>query len=149
MHVFGWDPKLGLGIFTIMKTIEVVAGVIRDSAGRVFCVQRGENAKKYISKKWEFPGGKLEPGESREEALVRELKEELKVLVSNLEFLTTVDYTYPDFRLVMHAFTCEVRGSKNPELTEHLAYEWRESSDLKNLDWAAADVPIVEVLMDR
>lgn len=131
-----------------MKTIEVVAGVIKDRAGKILCVQRGVSSKPYISKKWEFPGGKLEPGESREAALVREINEELRVIVENLEFLTTVYHDYPDFSLVMHVFTCKIASQEKPLLTEHLSYVWREFTDLYDLDWAAADVPIVEALKE-
>ena len=129
-----------------MKTVEVVAGIILDDSDRIFCVQRGESNKPYISKKWEFPGGKLEDGETREEALIRELKEELRIEVDPFEFVLTVDHTYPDFRLIMHSFKCRILNDKEPELTEHLQSKWLNSSDLDELDWAAADVPIVEVL---
>lgn len=129
-----------------MKKIEVVAGVIIDSEGRIFCVQRGESSKTYISKKWEFPGGKLEQGETREQALTRELYEELHIAVGNLKFFTTVDHAYPDFRLIMHAYTCEIVGNNAPTLTEHLDFKWLHRPDLHRLDWAAADVPIVELL---
>lgn len=129
-----------------MKTIEVVAGIILDERGRIFCVQRGESSKPYISKKWEFPGGKLEAGETREEALIRELKEELRIDVDPFEFVITIDHPYPDFRLIMHSFKCRILSDKEPELTEHLQSKWLIPSDLDVLDWAAADVPIVEVL---
>ena len=128
-----------------MTVVEVVAGVITDSHNNIFCVQRGESSKPYISKKWEFPGGKVEAGESHEQALIRELKEELKIEVGSLDYFLTVDHTYPDFRLIMHAYTCKiVQGS--PVLTEHLDSKWLKVADLNDLDWAAADVPIVEKL---
>jgi 8-oxo-dGTP diphosphatase len=129
-----------------VKTIEVVAGIILDERGRIFCVQRGESSKPYISKKWEFPGGKLEAGETREEALIRELKEELRIDVDPFEFVITIDHSYPDFRLIMHSFKCRILNDKEPELTEHLQSKWLIPSDLDVLDWAAADVPIVEAL---
>lgn len=129
-----------------MKTIEVVAGIILDERGRIFCVQRGESSKPYISKKWEFPGGKLEAGETREEALIRELKEELRIDVDSFEFVITIDHSYPDFRLIMHSFKCRILNDKEPELTEHLQSKWLIPSDLDVLDWAAADLPIVEAL---
>tara|TARA_B110000211_G_C13774668_1_gene419106 strand:+ start:67 stop:453 length:387 start_codon:yes stop_codon:yes gene_type:complete len=128
-----------------MKVMEVVAGVITDDHNLIFCVQRGENSRSYISKKWEFPGGKIEAGESHEQALVRELKEELSIEVGNLDHFLTVNHTYPDFRLIMHVYTCKiVQGS--PVLTEHLKLKWLKAPDLKGLDWAAADIPIVEIL---
>ena len=129
-----------------MKTIEVVAGIILDERGRIFCVQRGESSKPYISKKWEFPGGKLEAGETREEALIRELKEELRIDVDPFEFVITIDHSYPDFRLIMHSFKCRILNDKEPELTEHLQSKWLIPSDLDVLDWAAADLPIVDLL---
>ena len=128
-----------------MKVMEVVAGVITDDHNLIFCVQRGENSRFYISKKWEFPGGKIEAGESHEQALVRELKEELSIEVGNLDHFLTVNHTYPDFRLIMHAYRCKiVQGF--PVLTEHLKLKWLKAPDLKGLDWAAADIPIVEIL---
>lgn len=132
--------------FEQMKTIEVVAGIIVNSDNDIFCVQRGENSKEYISKKWEFPGGKIESGESKEEALIRELSEELEIVVQDLSFLITVNHEYPDFRLVMHAFKCKIKDQKKPVLKEHLASEWLSSEELDKLDWAAADIPIVGVL---
>ena len=129
-----------------MKTIEVVAGVIKDKQGLTLAVQRGESSKEYISKKWEFPGGKIEEGESREEALSRELSEELKIDTTVGEFVMTVDHTYPDFRLIMHAFHCEIISGELT-LTEHLDQRWLGASELKDLDWAAADIPIVDKLI--
>ena len=130
-----------------MKEIVVVAGIILDKDDKILCVQRGESSKPYISKKWEFPGGKIEAGESREEDLVRELQEELKITVGSLEYLTTVDHKYPDFRLIMHGYTCRIVDSSSPELTEHLDSRWLFSNELKDLDWAAADIPIVDLLV--
>lgn len=129
-----------------MKTVEVVAGIILNDSDRIFCVQRGESSKPYISKKWEFPGGKLEEGETREEALIRELKEELKIDVNPFEFVITIDHTYPDFRIIMHAFKCNILNDNEPVLTEHLQSKWLTVSELDNLDWAAADIPIVKFL---
>lgn len=129
-----------------MKTIEVVAGVIKDKEGLTLAVQRGESSKEYISKKWEFPGGKIEEGESREDALFRELSEELKIETNVGDLVMTVDHTYPDFRLIMHAFHCEILSGELT-LTEHLDQKWLRGSELKDLDWAAADVPIVDKLI--
>ena len=85
-----------------MKNIEVVAAVIF-RAGNVLCVQRPENAREYVSMKWEFPGGKIEVGESREDALVREIEEELAVDINWLQYLMTLEHSYPDFHLTMPA----------------------------------------------
>ena len=131
---------------SFMKTIEVVAAVIKDSKGLILAVQRGESSKEYISKKWEFPGGKIEEGESLRQALQRELTEELKIEATVAELVTTVDHTYPDFRLIMHAFHCEITSGQLT-LTEHLDMKWLPKNELRNLDWAAADIPIVDLLV--
>ena len=126
------------------KTIEVVAAVIFRE-GKVLCVQRNEHAKEYISLKWEFPGGKVEVGESREEALVREIAEELVVEVHELQYLTTVEHAYPHFHLTMHAYTCALKAGE-VELREHIGLKWLAVEELDQLDWAAADVPVVNLL---
>jgi 8-oxo-dGTP diphosphatase len=131
-----------------MKQVEVVAALIIKS-GRVLCVQRGENKYHYISKKWEFPGGKLEQGEGHETALVREIAEELHVRVSVGVHMVSVEHKYPDFVLTMHAYRCELAHKSIPvTLTEHVAHRWLMPSELSSsqLDWAAADVPIVTLL---
>jgi 8-oxo-dGTP diphosphatase len=128
-----------------MKKIEVVAGVIfwKDL---VLCVQRPSNKLHYISEKFEFPGGKIEDGETKEEALHRELLEELSISTNIKSFLLTVIHEYPDFELTMHSFICEV-NSKEITLNEHIGYKWLQIEELATLDWAAADIPIVEKLI--
>ena len=128
-----------------MKTIEVGAAIIFRE-GKVLCVQRPNNTREYISLKWEFPGGKVEVGESREEALVREIREELSVDIEVSEFLMTVEHTYPDFHLTMHVFKC-VLDQGEITLNEHVALKWLSIDELYQLDWAAADIPVVEFLM--
>ena len=128
-----------------MKTIEVVAAIIFRE-GKVLCVQRLNNTREYISLKWEFPGGKVEVGESREEALVREIREELSVDIEVSEFLMTVEHTYPDFHLTMHVFRC-VLDQGEITLNEHVALKWLSFDELDQLDWAAADIPVVKSLM--
>ena len=128
-----------------MTSIVVVAAVIF-LGGKALCVQRPENAKEYVSLTWEFPGGKIKPGEYREQALKREIREELDVEIENLEYFTTVEHTYPDFHLVMHAYTCSILKGE-PVLKEHVALKWLPVEELDQLDWAAADIPIVEKLM--
>lgn len=135
---------------TSRKSIEVVAAVIHWN-NRVLCMQRGENKRAYISKKWEFPGGKVEEGESQEAALVREIKEELHLDIAVNGKVITVNHSYPDFDLTMHAFDCSTEGESEPALvrTEHLDHCWLNPGEVAfhALDWAGADVPIVEALM--
>lgn len=128
-----------------MKKIEVVAGIIfyKDL---VLCVQRAKNKLKYISEKYEFPGGKIEDGETKKDALNRELIEELKISTNIKSPYLTVTHEYPDFELTMHSYICEVE-TKEITLTEHIDYRWLSISDLENLDWAAADIPIVKKLV--
>jgi 8-oxo-dGTP diphosphatase len=128
-----------------MKHITVVAAVIEHNE-KYLCVQRGINKYDYISKKWEFPGGKIEFDESPEDAIIREIQEELTLDISDLKFLITVEHSYPDFHLIMHTFLCKSHHS-SPTLTEHLQYEWHDATDMNHLDWAAADLPIVEKLL--
>jgi len=128
-----------------MKKIEVVAGIICFE-NKILCVQRPRNKLSYISEKFEFPGGKIENGETQKDALERELLEELNISSNITSLFHTVVHEYPDFELTMYSFICEV---KTMELTlnEHIAYEWLTPNELKKLDWAAADLPIVNKLI--
>jgi 8-oxo-dGTP diphosphatase len=128
-----------------MKEVHVTAAVIV-SDGKMLCVQRGENKLKYISKKWEFPGGKVEVGEALEDTIKREIAEELHLHIAVREFLIQVNHQYPDFNLKMDTFVCEIVGGELA-LTEHIDYKWLGKEELSALDWAAADVPIVEKLL--
>ncbi len=128
-----------------MKRIEVVAGVIFWE-DQVLCVQRPKNKLHYISEKFEFPGGKIEEGETKEEALHRELFEELNLATKIKSFFLTVVHEYPDFELTMHTFKCEV-DSKELTLHEHVDQKWLKINELTALDWAAADIPIVDKLV--
>lgn len=130
-----------------MKKIEVVAGVIFWKE-LVLCVQRPKNKLHYISGKFEFPGGKIEEGETNEEALHRELLEELNISTKIKSFLLTVVHEYPDFELTMHSFICEV-DSKELTLHEHVDQKWLKINELTALDWAAADIPIVDKLVSN
>ncbi|MGS0681835.1 (deoxy)nucleoside triphosphate pyrophosphohydrolase [Shewanella sp. 30m-9] len=126
------------------KQIEVVAAIIQRD-GKYLTVQRGPAALDYISHKWEFPGGKVEAGESLEAAIERELQEELKISVSELKLLTTVNHEYPDFHITMHCFLCHLE-TKDVTLTEHIDSRWLNSTELWDVDWAAADIPAVKKL---
>ena len=128
-----------------MKKVEVVAAIIYFE-NQILCVQRPENKLSYISEKFEFPGGKIEEGETQKEALKRELVEELNIDAEIKSLFVTVVHQYPDFELIMHSYICEVQ-SKELTLNEHIAKEWLSLNELKKLDWAAADIPIVNKLI--
>lgn len=126
-----------------MKQIEVVAAVIRNAEGQIFATQRGYGEFK---DRWEFPGGKLEPGETAEQALIREIREELDTTVSVDTFLCTVDWDYPQFHLTMHCYLCSV-VSGNLELKEHEAARWLSPDALSSLDWLPADRDVVNKIL--
>ncbi|HIF9430969.1 TPA: (deoxy)nucleoside triphosphate pyrophosphohydrolase [Photobacterium damselae] len=126
------------------KQIEVVAAVLING-GQFLAVQRGESKLSYVSKKWEFPGGKVEAGETLVAAITRELEEELRITIAEPQFLLTVEHSYPDFDITMHCFVVDV-PTRELELTEHLDSRWLNKEQLWDLDWAASDVPAVEML---
>jgi 8-oxo-dGTP diphosphatase len=127
-----------------MKHYNVVAAIIQNE-GKILCVQRNSSKYDYISYKWEFPGGKIEKDETKEDAIIREIKEELGLeILVDLEFFT-VEHKYPDFSLTMHSFICKTKQI-DINLSEHLDYRWLDKAELNILDWAAADLPIVENL---
>ena len=117
-----------------MKRIQVVAAVIFHD-GRLFATQRGYGEWKGY---WEFPGGKIEAGETPQEALVRELREELDIGVSVLSCICGVEYDYPSFHLSMQCFRCEVISGK-PKLLEHKAARWLDREELRSVGWLPAD----------
>ena len=122
-----------------MKTIRVAAAVIR-KGNRIFATQRGYGEFK---DGWEFPGGKIEPGETPQEALVREIREELETEIRVGDLIDTIEYDYPAFHLSMDCFWCEVvEGSL--ELKEHEAAKWLDRESLYTVDWLPADVGLVE-----
>jgi 8-oxo-dGTP diphosphatase len=130
-----------------MKQIEVVAGIIFYE-DKILCVQRAINKLPYISQKFEFPGGKIEEGETQKAALKRELLEELNISVNIKSFYFTVVHEYPDFELTMHSYICEI-DTKDITLNEHISLQWLNLDELRNLDWAAADIPIVNKLVSN
>jgi 8-oxo-dGTP diphosphatase len=129
-----------------MKHIEVVAAIIVYD-NKILCVQRGESKLSYISKKYEFPGGKMELGERKEDTIKREILEELKMEIDVKDEFLTVQHQYPDFMLEMHSFICHCKDN-TVTLTEHLDFKWLSISELNSLDWAAADIPIVQKLIN-
>ena len=123
-----------------MKRIEVVAAIIHDDKGRVFATQRGYGDMK---DGWEFPGGKMEPGESAEEALKREIWEELETRIVVERLVKTVEWDYPKFHLTMHCFWCSVE-SGCLTLKEHEAARWLSKDLLESVDWLPADWVVVK-----
>ncbi|MBM3919395.1 MAG: (deoxy)nucleoside triphosphate pyrophosphohydrolase [Sphingomonadales bacterium] len=128
-----------------LKQITVVAAVV-ERDGAFLCVQRGAIDKPYLSEKWEFPGGKIEAGETETETLAREMKEELSMSVLIGRKLIVVNHLYPDFRLCLHVYLCTSRDE--PQLHEHLSHLWLPGDALMRLDWAEADLPIAKRLME-
>ena len=126
-----------------MKHIEVVAAIIKKN-NRILCTQRGDDGR-FLALKWEFPGGKIEAGESHQEALKREIFEELKLNIAVNDYLMTVEHQYPFFHLTMHAYYCTTMDD-SIVLEEHHQYQWLLPSELTSLDWAEADLPIVNRL---
>ena len=124
-----------------MKTVNVVAAVIRDR-GRVFATQRGYGENK---DGWEFPGGKIEAGETSEQALAREIREELNTEIEVGERLCTVEHDYPAFHLSMQCFLCRVI-SGDFVLREHEAARWLGSDELWSVDWLPADIEVVKAI---
>ncbi len=120
------------------KRIEVVAAIIRDDEGRIFATQRGYGEWKDW---WEFPGGKIEPGESRQQALQREIREELAAEIEVGELLRTIDYDYPAFHLTMHCFLCRLDGEV--KLLEHEAAQWLAPNELQSVRWLPVDEAVI------
>ena len=126
-----------------MKTIEVVAAIIYKD-GAYFATQRGYGEFEGM---WEFPGGKIELGESHECALKREIYEELGVRVSVEDFICTTDYNYPSFHLTMHCYLCNIESGEI-ELREHKSARWLTADILDSVEWLPADLEVVEMLYD-
>ena len=124
-----------------MKVIDVVAAIIHKD-GAYFATQRGYGEFEGM---WEFPGGKIEPGESRESALKREIQEELGIDITIDKFLCTTDYDYPSFHLTMHCYLCSVE-SVEIELRVHKSACWLTADLLDSVEWLPADLEVVELL---
>ena len=125
-----------------MKTIEVVAAIIH-KGDKVFATQRGYGEWKDY---WEYPGGKVEPGESPEDALVREIQEELDTEINVDKFLATIEWDYPKFHLRMHCYMCSLL-TEALHLNEHEDARWLSAADLSSVNWLPADyqlIPLIE-----
>lgn len=124
-----------------MKKIEVVAAIIKKE-DKYLATQRGYGE---FEGGWEFPGGKIEEGEKPEEALIREIKEELDVQIDVKDHFCTVEYDYKSFYLVMHCYLCELMDNKIT-LLEHSNYKWLKKCDLDSVDWLPADIEVIDKL---
>ena len=123
-----------------MKYLEVVAAVFINEDNKIYCTQRGN--KGLLALKWEFPGGKIELGESHQETLIREIKEELDTVIAVGNLVTTVKHQYESFHITLHAYYTEVISGELT-LSEHIDSKWCDKSELLELDWAEADIPII------
>lgn len=133
-----------------MKQIEVVCAIIKDDEGSIFCTKRGPG--RALAGYWEFPGGKIENGETKEEALKREIKEELNSEIEVEKFLIKTEYSYeyfddgfPPFHITLYAYLCKLIDGRL-ELKEHQASIFLSADKLKLLDFAPADKPIIDFL---
>lgn len=124
-----------------MKTIEVVAAVIYDNDKFLITKRKHE----LFNGLWEFPGGKIEKNESHEQALIREIKEELEIDIQVNDFITTVEYKYPEFYLIMHVYKCiKVKGEIN--LNVHSDIKWISKEQVNEFEWVPADIGIIKIL---
>lgn len=131
-----------------MKSYNVVAAVICD-AGEYLCVQRGQTRYGYTAYKYEFPGGKVEQGETEEHALLRELLEEMDYPVTIERKLCDLHHEYPDFAVTLHFYLCHPADTEHPRrfrLNEHISACWLPACAMSSLPWVAADLPLIELL---
>ena len=126
-----------------MKTIEVVAAIIKRD-NKIFATQRGSGE---FQGGWEFPGGKIEPGETPQKALIREIIEELDTIIQVNELVDIVEYDYPKFHLSMHCFLCEL-VSGDLTLKEHQDAKWLDKDELNSIAWLPADLGLIEKLRE-
>jgi len=126
-----------------METIEVVAAII-EKDDQFLATQRGYGQFKGL---WEFPGGKIDGDETKEDALKREIKEELNCDIDIKRFILTIEYDYPNFHLTMHCFLCELLSDFT--LLEHDDYQWLKKDNLMDVKWLDADIEIVDYLIEH
>lgn len=123
-----------------MKHVEVVCALIQNDDGKIFCCQRGPG--RALEGKWEFPGGKIEPNETQEQAIVREIKEELKSKIEVIKYIGVSNYDYTElekpFSITMYAYLCKLI-SGNLALTEHISSKWCTVNEMMQMDFAAVD----------
>lgn len=133
-----------------MKHVEVVCALIQNEDGKIFCCKRGPG--RALANKWEFPGGKIEQNETKEEALVREIKEELKSDINVIRYIGVSNHEYTDldkpFSITMYAYLCELING-NLELTEHIDSCYVDVNEMKTMDFAAADIPLIDIFCKK
>lgn len=129
-----------------MKTLKVVGGVITNNVGQILVAQRPYSELSYKSYKWEFPGGKVEENESAQDALVREIREELDCDIDVKEKLGEMEYDYPDFKLKMDLFLCVLKVGETPVDLEHNQIKWISPEEMDSLDWLEADYKILPII---
>ena len=129
------------------KTIRVVAAIIFEE-NSIYCFRKGQNKYEYLSNKFEFPGGKIEPNENKKQALKREILEELNINVLVNDELIEIAHEYPDFTLTMSCFVCEIKSGVMT-LSEHTEVVLKTVDRLAELDWLPADIPVVKYLVEN
>lgn len=127
-----------------MKTIDVVAAVIKNN-NKILATERGYGEFKG---QWEFPGGKIKEGETHENALIREIKEELNANIVVDKFLKRIEWDYPNFHLTMHCYMCSLVSEKY-ELLEHLDAKWLSKDDIYSVNWLPADLELLPFIIDN
>ena len=133
-----------MGRLKNMKQIKVVAAIIKNE-DKILATKRGYG--EFINM-WEFPGGKIEPGETKKQALVREIKEELNIEISVDNFALDIEYQYPNFYLFMSCFMCSIKEG-SIELLEHNDGKWITKEELNTLNWLPADIDAVNYLKEN
>ena len=127
-----------------MKQIKVVAAIIQNE-NKILATKRGYG--EFINM-WEFPGGKIEPGETKEDALIREIKEELNIKINIDKFALDIEYQYPNFYLFMSCFMCSIKEG-SIELLEHNDAKWITKEELDSLNWLPADIEVINYLKEN
>ena len=129
-----------------MKTLNVVGAVITNKEGQIIVAQRPYSEVSYKSYKWEFPGGKVEENESPQEAIVREIQEELDCEIVVGDKLGELEYDYPDFKLKMNLYLCRLKEGSMPKALEHEQIKWITPEEIDALDWLEADYKILPLI---
>lgn len=132
-----------------MKTVKVVGAVIADNENHILIAQRSYSEVSYKSYKWEFPGGKVEENESPEEALVREIQEELNCDIKVKENIGEIEYDYPDFKLRMNLYLCQLKEGSTPVALEHNQIKWISTSEINTFNWLEADYKILPLIQTK